>query len=234
MAELSAAQRKLVEAALPVVQAIARRTHRRFREVPIADFVSLGHEAAVEAARTFNPKLGVPFERFAVARISGAMIREGTSEHFGNLHVIVKKAISAEVEPPPSELSLDEALDDTTDKARARTVAWIRRETAGMFLSALAETDALQEGLEDRLTRAESHERTEAALKNAIKRLAKEDRLLVRRHYRDGATFDTIAAELGVSRRTVVRMHDRIKTELGDRLRRAGVTSASDAADGEE
>lgn len=234
MAELSAAQQKLVESALPAVQTIARRTHRRFPEVPIGDFVSLGHEAAVEAARTFNPSLGVPFERFAVARISGAMIRDATHEHFGGLHILIKKAVTADVDAPPSELSLDEALDDTAEKARERAVAWARRETAGMFLSALAATVEGTEDLEDRVQRIEAFERTEAALKSAIAKLPKDERRFIRRYYRDGATFDTIARELGVVKRTVTRMHDRIKTELGERLRQAGITAVPEAIDGEE
>lgn len=229
--ELTAAQRKLVETAIPVVHTIAARTHRRFPEVPFQDFVSLGNEAAVDAARTYNPAFGVPFELFAVKRISGAMVREGCAEHFGSLHILVKNALTADIEPPPADLTLDEALDDTPEKARARAVAWIRRETAGIFIGALTMLEKTSPSVEDAVAERQAYDRTQEVLNAAIAGLPKDERHLIQRHYREGATFDAIAAELGVVKRTVVRMHDRIKTTLGDKLRTAGITRAPELVD---
>ncbi len=225
-------EQKLVEQALPMVAALARRTHRRFPEVPVDDFVSLGHEAAVEAARTFDASRGVPFELFAVKRISGSMVRDATKEHFGRIHVIVRNALSENAEPPPADLPLDQALEDSPEKARARAVSWIRREAAAAFVATMEVSSVEVQGGEDDVTVREAYRRGQEALAEALRGLADSERHFIERHYRQGATFDEIAVELGVVKRTVTRMHDRIKIHLAERLRAAGVTRAPAVVEG--
>lgn len=221
---LTRSQQRLVEEALPLVETLARRIGRRFPEVPAADFRSVGSEALVIAAREFDATRGASFESFAYLKVRGAMLRVATGEAFGSLHVLLRRKLAA-ADPdwqPPPELSLEEALDDTPEKAKARAVAWVQRQAAGMFVSALrAVVDAETPGPDD--DRAAERERARAGLARALSGLDENERYFVDRHYTDGATFDQIAGELGVVKRTVTRLHDRVKDKLLWALKASGV-----------
>jgi RNA polymerase sigma factor for flagellar operon FliA len=57
------------------VRAAARRLARRSRApVEVDELVACGSEGLVEAARSFDPKRGVPFGAYARARVQGAML----------------------------------------------------------------------------------------------------------------------------------------------------------------
>jgi RNA polymerase sigma factor FliA len=57
------------------VRAAARRLARRSgAPVEVDELVSCGSEGLVEAARSFDPKRGVPFGAYARARVQGAML----------------------------------------------------------------------------------------------------------------------------------------------------------------
>jgi len=221
---LTREQQALVAEAIPMVRALAHRLRRRFPEVPLGDFVSMGHEAAVRAASTFDPSRGVPFAGFAYKRVAGAMLRDATEESFGSLHMAVRRAFAADPDAarPPAEITLDEALEDTPDRARARAVAWARRQAAGALLASLAELGS-SSTVEDRLGAKQAYARAVAALAEAEAELDPEHRRFVQRYYREGASYETIAAELGVVVRTVTRIHDRVKDRLARALLRRGV-----------
>ena len=221
---LTREQQALVAEAIPMVRALAHRLRRRFPEVPLADFVSMGHEAAVRAACMFDPSRGVPFAGFAYKRVAGAMLRDATEESFGSLHVAVRRAFAADPDAarPPAELTLDEALEDTPDRARARAVAWARRQAAGALLASLTELGS-NSTVEDRLGARQAYARAVAALAEAEAELDPEHRRFVQRYYRESASYEAIAAELGVVVRTVTRIHDRVKERLARALLRRGV-----------
>jgi len=66
---------ELVTNHLPLVGHIARDTAARLpRHLDTDDLAGAGSLALVQAARAFDPTLGVPFGRFAATRIKGAMI----------------------------------------------------------------------------------------------------------------------------------------------------------------
>lgn len=66
---------ELVRENLPLVGYIARETAARLpRHLDIDDLSGAGSLALVQAARSFDPGMGVPFARFASTRIRGAMI----------------------------------------------------------------------------------------------------------------------------------------------------------------
>jgi len=218
-------EQELVTSVMPLIDLLARRARRRFQEVPFADLVSIGREAAVEAALQFEPNRGVPFEGFAFKHIQGSMIRKGTTEAAGHLHMAIRRAFLADESPPPADLDLDEALADTPEAARARAVLWIRKQAAGMFVGALFEAARTANGGEHEHVERDERERAHAALKRAVEALDPDEKHFVERLYRDGAGMDEIAKELGVVRRTVTRLHDKIKDKLAKRLRWSGVES---------
>lgn len=215
---LTERERKLAERAVPLVRKVALSMGRRVRGATLDDLVSVGSVAGVEAARTFDDSRGVPFEGFAYKRIRGAMLREGLKEATGSMHYAITRALRDDGPDflPPSDLSLDEALEDTPEKARARGVAWLKRQAAEQVIGSLmAEPD------KGRTASEELHQqRLSRRLLGAIAELDEQERYFVRRYYADDATLDTIAGELGIVVRTVTRIHDRVKTKLGKRLRR--------------
>jgi RNA polymerase sigma factor FliA len=215
---LTERERKLAERAVPLVQRLALSVGRRLRGPNLDDLVSVGSVAGVEAARTFDESRGVPFEGFAYKRIRGAMLREGLKEATGSMHYAITRALRDDAPDflPPSELSLDEALEDTPEKARARGVAWLKRQAAEQVIGSLMADP------EKTRTASEELHKSELSLRllAAIAELDEQERFFVRRFYADDATLETIATELGVVVRTVTRVHDRVKTKLGKRLRR--------------
>lgn len=59
---------KLAHSHLPLAENIARRLYRRYRWVDLEDLGSYAYLGVTLAARTFDPKRGVPFERFACTK----------------------------------------------------------------------------------------------------------------------------------------------------------------------
>lgn len=206
-----------------MVEQLARQAKRRFPEIPFDDFISTGSEAAVEVAHLFDASFGVPFDVFAFKRIRGAMLRKTPREVFGGLHIMIRGALSVDLEPPPSDLSIDEALEDSPERARVRALAWAKRQAAGMLVGALEAATAASDD-RDAIVDKGLRDQSAAALSRARLGLTEEEQYFLDRFYRDGAKFDVIASELGVVKRTVTRMHDRIKEKLGNLLRAEGVT----------
>lgn len=218
-------EQRLVAYALPVVDTLARRHARRFPGVPEADFHSVGSEALVLAARSFDPTRGVPFESFAYLKVRGAMVRVATGEAFGSLHILLRKKLAA-ADPdwqPPEELTLEQALVDTPEKAKARAVAWVQRQAAGMFVTALRTMADAEVDTERETMRAEERARAREGLSRALADLDDNERYFVDRHYTDGATFEQIAQELGVVKRTITRLHDKVKDKLLRSLKTKGI-----------
>jgi len=56
-------------------------------------------------------------------------------------------------------------------------------------------------------------------IREAITELPREEAELVRRHYLEGARFDHVAEELGLSKSWASRLHTRALTRLSKRLR---------------
>ena len=56
-------------------------------------------------------------------------------------------------------------------------------------------------------------------IRSAIRELPHEEAELVRRHYLEGARFDHVADELGLSKSWASRLHTRALTRLAKRLR---------------
>lgn len=220
---LNDAERALVAQTIPMIKMLATRMAKRFRHVPFDDFISVGSTAAVFAARTFDPTRGTDFDSFAYKRISGAMTRDAPTEVVGKLHMRIARALK-DYDPDaraPSELTLDEAMEDTPETAKARSIQWLRQQATESALGTLF-ASAEVEVTEDASERASREQRIEA-LNVAVQELDEQERYFVRRYYADDADLDTIANELQVVKRTVSRIHQRVKEQLEKKLRRAGI-----------
>jgi RNA polymerase sigma factor for flagellar operon FliA len=224
-----AAEKRRFERVTKTVGLLAHRVHRKFPELSVDDLVSIGNEAAVEASQSFEEERGIPFEVYAFKRIRGAMLRAATREVFDPVNVAVKRAIQTQLEldmTPPAQVDLETALHDTPEKIRARTVQWLRAQAASMLAGALVaqQTGADQPQGEDAFAARDAYAKGHAKLAALLPRLPEEEKTVFEQLYKKSASLDEAAATLGVSKRTIQRVHDKLKERLMLQLRREGVT----------
>lgn len=211
------------------VNALARRTCRKYKEVSFDDLVGVGHEAALYASRSFDPAREVPFEMFALKRIRGAMIRYANGEAFGlaPLQKAIHKRLVDGDAAPPGDVPLEVAMADTPETIRKRTVAWARKQAIAMAVTALVQEATHQP---DQLERRDAYRKAHTILEALLQRLPEDERVLIDLHYRSGGTLSDVAERLGVSVRTVKRLHEKVKDRLAKQMRRAGVDEAPEPA----
>jgi RNA polymerase sigma factor for flagellar operon FliA len=194
---------------LPMVDVICHQVRRRYGvTVRLEDLVSYGREGLLAAARSFDPRRGVPFKRWANLRVRGAVI-DGI------------RATSAVPRSMYSRLRTTEEegrVGGEGDSGRAAAVAdrrlseyLARRATAIALGFVGARADEHGEPI-DRSPSAEQsllrHELFEA-IRASVSELPEAERTLVERHYFDGVTFEEAATELGLSKSWASRLHAR-------------------------
>jgi RNA polymerase sigma factor for flagellar operon FliA len=212
---------------MKLVEMLAHQLRRQLG-VDLDDLRSAGHEGLVQAARSFDASVGVPFRRWANLRVRGAMIDAVRSQ--GGLPRRVYARIRAiEAGDRVSEAAAEEetAKPTTTAKdADDRLSTYLAGIATAMAMGLLAEaiapgaTDALDPALsaEDQLA---SHEIIQR-VRQAIERQPDAERHLLQRHYFDGITFDEAAKELGLSKSWASRLHARAIESLARDLKRVG------------
>jgi len=196
----------------------------RWPELGFDELVSVGNEALVGCARRFDASRGVPFEGFAFKRVRGEMLAAAVKEVRG-----VRRLFSPLVRPvadqepvPEAGPTMSQPSADGPEQARQRAVGWARREAVSMIAAALLGTPPA--GAEQQLIAEQQRSFGNTALDQAIAELSDEQQQFVQLYYREEATLAQIAEHLGVSKRTAVRIHERIKTSLAQKLRKKGVT----------
>ncbi len=229
LSEGRSAERKRFERVAKTVTLLAHRVHRKFPELPAEDLVSVGNEAAVEAARSYDESRDVPFEIFAFKRIRGAMLRASVREVFDPVNAAVKRAIQSRMDfdmTPPAQVDLETALTDTPEVIRARTVRWLREQATSLLATAIV---TRQEGAdapqgEEGVAARDAYARGHAKLKQLLEKLPPEESALFDSLYRQNDTLEDAATRLNTSKRTIQRMHQKLKERLAVQLRGQGVT----------
>ena len=215
-----------IHEALPLVDVVARqlRTDLQYGIV-VEDLVSYGREGLLSAARTFEPDRGVPFRRWANLRIRGAMV-DGLRRLGSVPRSVHRRLCAIESGDRMQEAFVEEdATNPTTtpegaDTRLASYLAGIATAMAVGFLRTSASGEAedvpAPEGTPEELLEQAQLSQT---LKNAIATRPDAERRLIEGHYFEGATFDEVARELGLSRSWASRLHARaieaIAKELG-------------------
>jgi RNA polymerase sigma factor for flagellar operon FliA len=216
---LTEAQRALVEGALALVDRMADAQGWRLRGlVERGELVALGRAALCDAARTFDPARGTPFDTFAWARVNGAMVGAARDE-LDHRHVARSAVAAAEALAGDWPLEGD-VLRDGDDDHRRRLETFADGLAAAMFASALG---TVATGGEDEAVGRLGYAAAMRALGEAKARLGDRDRRLVELHYEQGVPLRDAADALGVSYATVRRMHRGVVERLGKQLREVGV-----------
>lgn len=207
-----------------LVTHIAKRLRREMDlNVSMEDMRAWGFQGLLEARGRFDAGRGVQFSTFAYYRVRGAMIdgirKMGyVSRRAHELARIAQAADdiaeqSAETRAgqTPEQAANVEATLANIDEILARTTAAFVIEAVGQ-----AERERVPQP-EELVLAAESRSRVRAAVETLPEREAK----VIRDFYFGGRVLDEIAADFGVSRSWVSRMHTRALGLLKDALDRS-------------
>ena len=247
MPQSPAAVEVLVRENLALVGHLVREAAARLpRHLDTDDLYGAGALALVQAARSFDPELGVPFARFAGTRIRGAMIDQMRQRDWATRSVRSRaRALAAVTEELTAALHR-RPTDVELATASGLSVQAVREVEQGTDRAALLSLDPLTpdgEGLGAGIP--DSSPRPDEALvaaerlgylRDAIAELPQRTRLVVTGYYLENRQLTELAAELGVtqSRASQLRsegldlLHEALSRLLADDTRRAaGVPGAA-------
>ena len=215
---------------LSLVDIIARQILRTLGgAAELEELLSYGREGLWDAARRFDASRGVPFRGYANFRVRGAIIdgvrssarlSRRTHERLNGLQAAARVSEGAHedaVAPRAPGAGVAEAEQALGDHLAAMATA--------MAAGLIAPTAHGDDGERTLVEMGEDPEQAFgsaqllAAIRGAIAELPHEEAELVRRHYLEGARFDHVAEELGLSKSWASRLHTRALTRLAKRLR---------------
>lgn len=176
------------------------------------DLISAGMTALVMAARSFDPSLGVPFNRYAARRIHGALLDELRAADWAprSLRTKVRKrdavhdSLAAELKRRPSPAELAAALgisiaDLEAMEATLRTSVVLRLDGIAGMDSVLPSTARTPEAV------VVARERV-AYLRDAIEVLPARLRTVIRGCFFGDRSIAELSVELGVNQSRVSQM----------------------------
>ena len=221
------AANRLVLDHVDLVKTLASRlAHRVPSHIELAELVSVGMMGLVEAARRYQPALGVPFNAFARRRIHGSMVDSLRGMDWAPRSVRrmrreidgVMARLRHELRREPNEVEIATALSVSVpeyermlDQIRAVDLAALRQLESPddqQLLEVVIEGD---EGPHAQLERAELKEH----LVRAILRLPERERQILSLYYEHELTLAEIGAVIGVGESRV----SQIRTQAIARLR---------------
>jgi RNA polymerase sigma factor FliA len=215
---------------LPIVDMICHQIRNQIGATArMEDLQSHGREGLLSAARTFDPRRGVPFRRWANIRVRGAVL-DGVRSHSHlprSLYARLRTGHTGELgaeERTSSEAPDPQASAELADRRIGEFLACAATAVAmgllGASVSEPGEPIDNSASAEQRMIDGELW----AAVRRAMAELPDLERRLLERHYIDGVTFEQAAAELGLSKSWASRLHTRAVAFLTRSMKR----SASD------
>jgi len=236
------AQSKRVLAALPFVEALARRMAASMpHSIDLGDLVQDGVLGLIDAARRYDTTRGIKFETFAERRVRGAMIDALRREAWPRGVRRVRRELEAARESLRRELGYEPSMADlaarvgSDEKRLGRTIVRINTIES---TSPLACGDHANEAtLPPALIPSEpvapdvayEQSQTEDRIRRAIATLPPRERRLISLYYYGEVTMKEIGAELGVNESRVSQLHARAVQRLRHALAVSAVPIACDA-----
>lgn len=208
-------EHELVTSHLELVSQVVTRVASRFpRHVDRGELWNAGALGLVDAARRFDPALGIPFPRYAAVRIRGAIIDATRRRDWTTRSVRrrmrelreVAEGLRAELgrEPERHELasamgiSLD-SLDDLRGDANAASLLHLD-QPVGVPDSDMTLGDLVVESATDHLPDEQLEQRELiGTLRVAVRHLPDVQRQVIERYYSHGEYLHEIAEHLGVT-----------------------------------
>jgi RNA polymerase sigma factor for flagellar operon FliA len=200
---------RFIEDHAALVRGVARKLKAQLELVAeLEDLVAAGFAGLVEAKTRFDPSRGTQFSTFAYYRVRGAII-----DHARHTSLLSRRAYEHARVLESADRVAEEVADTTatapvpTDATRAVRALdeAVARLTTSFVLSCVGPSEEAPECPESMLLGRESGRR----VRDAVDTLPERERTIVVRHYFEGRQFDEVAAELGVSKSWVSRIHAR-------------------------
>jgi len=225
---------RLILAHVGLVRALAIRMARRVpTQVEVNELIGVGMMGLVDAARRYEPSLGVPFDAFARRRIHGAMLDalrdlDWAPRAVRKMRRDVDAAMSAarhrtRREPSDADIAqeLDVPIDEYNrmlDQLRSAELATIRqrdpRGSDGGLFDVAVDDD---EGPHAQLERTELRRH----LASAVNELPERERLILSLYYEKELTLAEIGAVIGVGESRVSQLRTQAIARLRTLLRRS-------------
>jgi len=222
--------RERFSSALGLVDIIARQILRTLGgSAELEDLLSFGREGLWDAARRFDDSRGVPFRGYANYRVRGAIIdgvrasarlSRRTHERLNGLQAAARVSEGAFEDASVSRAPGSGPAEAET--ALSDHLAAMATAMAAGLIAPTAHADGGERTLVDTSDNPEEaygQAQLLALIRSTIAELPHEEAELVRRHYLEGARFDHVASELGLSKSWASRLHTRALTRLAKRLR---------------
>lgn len=239
---LHPAQSKRVVAALPFVEALARRVASSMpHSIDLGDLVQDGVLGLIDAARRFDAARGIKFETFAERRVRGAMIDALRREAWPRGVRRVRRELEAARESLRRELGYEPSLADlaarvgSDEKRLGRTIVRINTiESTSPLASAGHLNDVtlpavLVPSEPDAPDTAYEENETRERIRRALATLPPRERRLINLYYYGDVTMKDIGAELGVNESRVSQLHARAVQRLRQALAASAMPMACDA-----
>ena len=201
------------------VRAIAQQTRAQLGlDSPIEDLVAFGFQGLLEARQRFDSSKGVAFKSFAHYRVRGAIL-DGVRAMARLPRRAYARLRAAEALDQLSEANADNqggaAARPSGVEGNLRSIDAILGRVAAAYTVAIsAEDAALGAGSPEE---ALLHEERLVRMREALEKLPDRERHMIEGHYFHGKRFDTLSAELGISKSWGSRVH----THALDLLRQA-------------
>lgn len=219
------AEERLVRDHLPLVHyAVHEIAHRVPRQVHRSDLTSAAMLGLAQAARSFDPERGIPFERFASQRIKGALLDELRGRDWASRSVRSKArdvrsatdSLTARLGRAPSDDEVGTALDIEPDSVK-KVHEDVHRATVLNYESLSFDGPAESLLAADSATPEETIMARErrAYLTDSVASLPERLRKVVVEYFFDERPMQEIANELGVSESRV----SQLRAEALDLLR---------------
>jgi RNA polymerase sigma factor for flagellar operon FliA len=206
---LTAAQRAEVEKALPNAQALARRMASRCPGLDVDELVAVGRAALAAAARTHDPRRGVPLAIYAHKGMRGAMMR-ASKKHAGKPLTAAWLALLAHEEAVEESTDLAAEISESDEQRKARAFGLGADAALAAFLGYKGK--AWQASPEEQLSSRQEH----ALVRDVVETLGEGAEIIDLLYFQD-MDWPSAAERLGIS----ISSAQRLETKLLPRLRAA-------------
>ncbi|HKO48558.1 MAG TPA: sigma-70 family RNA polymerase sigma factor [Polyangiaceae bacterium] len=216
--------------ALAIVDQVAREPLARSLRgvVETEDLVGYARVAALDAARRFDPSLGIPFEPFAFFRIRRAFIdavrgmalprrtyervrAADAATRVGEGLAAHTLAAEAGASPPSMAHKLAETMAAMSTAVALGVIADVATQNDGELVSVDHSNPEQQV----------SDAQLKALVVRFVDELPRAEAVLIRRHYLEDERFDKVAEDMKYSKSWASRLHARAMVRLMKRVRNA-------------
>ncbi len=199
---------QLVKRAGWVVDRFTARLARRWRAVPAVDLEQVGRLTLIEQAGEFDPCRGVAFTTFVYRRVWFSMLDFAKAETFG----VPPRAIGfGQLIARDEDDEHSPAIDLSGEsQPRREALRHLGTRFGTLLLMHLQEPELG----EDEVAELYDRKRLILAVRGLMSELDERQRLFLKLFYGDGRTLSQIAKEMGVSVRTVTRIHREVKAMI--------------------